>query len=109
MTSQLFLICMVITRLLEVHNISFLNFSCLTITKCYNSRAFASISYVVIDGFWVKKQEYEPKVVPSSSKVNFCLIRPSMHGPDLLENLSSIDEKLSVIKDLLSTTQTTVG
>lgn len=59
---------MVIAHILEAHYILLSNYPYLTVTKCYNSGAFASMGYVSMDDMWVKKQEGEAEVVPRVSK-----------------------------------------
>lgn len=99
----------VITHLLEAHNIALSNYLYAIVIKSYNSRAFASIGYVSMEGTWVTKQDGEAKIVPSWSKAKVSVSQPSVCDPDLVEKLIAIDEKLTIIKDLLVSTQTTVA
>lgn len=54
-----------------------------------------------MDGSWAKKQDSEPKVVPSSSKVKVRAPQTIVYDCDMVE-------KLAIIKDLLIGTQSTV-
>ncbi|XP_070045551.1 intracellular protein transport protein USO1-like [Nicotiana tomentosiformis] len=66
------------------------------------------MGYISVKGAWVKKQEREYKNIPSDSKVKTSVSLLSAGDPDLLENLASINEKLTAIKDSLTSMQITI-
>lgn len=99
---------MVITHLLEAHNISLVNYLYATVTKSYNSRAFASMGYIAVKGTWVKKQDGEARNALTDSKTKAYVSLPSAGDLDLLEKIASINDKLTIIKDFLTSMQSTI-
>nr|XP_016505649.1 PREDICTED: uncharacterized mitochondrial protein AtMg00810-like [Nicotiana tabacum] len=68
-----------------------------------------SMDYVAMDCTWIKKQEIEAKMIPSSSKVKVDTSQATVNNLELLAKIDALDEKLTTIKDLLLTTQSLVG
>lgn len=97
---------MVITHLLEAHNISLSSYPHVTITKSYNSRVVARMGYVAMKDTWINKQEGEAMNAPTDSKTKALVSPPSVCYPDLMEKLKSNNDKLAIIKDLLVSLQT---
>ncbi|XP_070014826.1 uncharacterized protein [Nicotiana sylvestris] len=100
---------MSITHILEAYNISISEYPFVSVSKSYNSRAFASMGYVCVKGTWVKKQEGEVKHVQPNPKTKASVSHHSLSNRDLAEKLTTIDNQLNIIKDLLVATQSTVG
>lgn len=67
------------------------------------------MGYVGVDRSWVNKQDNEAKVILSSSKVKVGSPQTAMNDPYLVEKITAIYEKLTVIKDFLLATQSIVG
>ncbi|XP_019226628.1 PREDICTED: uncharacterized protein LOC109208070 [Nicotiana attenuata] len=100
---------MAITHILETHNISISVYPFVSVSKSYNSRTFASMGYVCVNGSWVKKQKGEVKHVQPDPKTKASVSHHSLSNPDLAEKLTAIKNQLNTIKDLLAATQSTVG
>lgn len=99
---------MVIIHLLETYKISLSNNPYVTVPSPTTLEPLPAW-YMLLKGYLVKKQYGEAKTAPTGSKDKAFISHPSVCDPELVEKLTVIDEKLSIIKDLLISTQTTIG